>query len=68
MDYAMLYVRSITTMTKDQALHIARVALTFRRQQVIEYWILAHDLKDANDMELWASVIRDINDAHSILL
>ncbi len=55
-------------MTKDEALHVARVAMAFRRKDMLQNWLDAQKLGDCESMDFWAQAIRDLNDAVSILL
>lgn len=50
---------------KDKAEHIARVAISYRRQNVINFWIDSQRVNNQDDMEYWAQTIRDLNDAHA---
>ena len=53
---------------KYKAEHIARVAIAIRRQTVINFWIDSHRANDRENMEFWAQIIQDLNDAHTYFL
>lgn len=55
-------------MNQDQAMSIARVAISMRRNEVLRYWLDSFRIRDAHHMDVWAESLRDLNDAHIILL
>ena len=51
--------------TVVDVLSVARTAISFRRSQVIEYWLESPDMADKLH---WSRVIQDLNDAHASLM
>ena len=55
------------TNMKDKAEHMARVAISYHRRTVINYWLDSWQTRNWEDMGYWAQNIQDLNDAQAYL-
>lgn len=53
---------------KENAYHVARIAIRFRRSEVIKYWVDSYAMHNMDDMLFWSKVLEGLNDAHAFLL